>query len=715
MAAYLLFKDGGLDNVLKGDFKGGFFASRKTYASFPGAGYKQPERSMEFMLRAAEESLQKQKAAADQSAASTTAASQEIERLKSQAEAAAASLKRIADEEARIPHSKRYTGDLRDPFYDPKLAANDEARRTLDIQQRVFERIDSERRPDQIAASDSRISGGLNESGLTRGAAAFDAAQAGLRNLEIGRSLEKANAGFDATSQAEWRKRLVIPPEVKGENDRRANQMAESINRILGDAMDEALNLRPMAALKSLGQGALSIFKGLAKELLTGSLSQAINQLFGRGGGQPGAPGAATGGGGIGALFRGLFGGGGQGGGFSVPGFAGGQINLGGGGTLTQQTQQAGLLSGIFGGGGGSRGGLLGGLFGGGASRGGFDFAALSRAGFDVSALPGAGGAAGALGGFGGVVGGLAPLLGGAIGQRIGGTLGQFGGLALGGFGAASAGLLGSGAVAGLLSNPFTAVAGVGLLAGGFLFGRARQRKADEKSRNNIQIDATKRLDEILAQLRSRQLDGDSAIAQSRQVFDEAEKAFSAIKTRKVRENAFRDYIPDLKKLLDTIKAEAGKRKAEQERFTVLQSATEFANGGLIDAVMRFPRFGEGGSMSPFRGLLRGGRGWPADDLLGLAPGGLVRLSGNEAVLNPPQIAALGGAPAMRRAGVPGFADGGLIAQPSAPAASGAEPITVNVYLQCNVEPSEVVVKGVRTERGGRAVTAAVQANVRKG
>ncbi len=381
MAAYLLFKQGAVDNFVRGDFKGGFFDSRKIWASLPGAGYGQGERSDRFLMRAVEESLQKQKAAAEQSAVATMGATQEIDRMKAQAEAAAASLKRIADEEARIPHSKRYTGDLRDPFYDPKLAANDEARRILNIQQSVFDRIDSERRPDSIAASDGRISGALNESAVTRGAAAFDAAQQGLRNLEISRSLEKANAGFDSTGQAEWRKRLIIPKEVQAENNQRATQMAESLNRILGDAMDEALNLRPMAALKSLGQGALSIFKGLAKELLTGSLSQALNQLFGRGGARGGGviPGAAQGGGaggGIGGLFRGLFGGGG----FSVPGFAGGQINLGGGSaTLTQQTQQTGLLSGIFGGG-GSRGGLLGGLFGGGASRGGFDFAALGRA-----------------------------------------------------------------------------------------------------------------------------------------------------------------------------------------------------------------------------------------------------------------------------------------------------------------------------------------------
>ncbi len=254
------------------------------------------------------------------------------------------------------------------------------------------------------------------------------------------------------------------------------------------------------------------------------------------------------------------------------------------------------------------------------------------------------------------------------------------------------------------MSNPFTGILGAGLLAGGFFFGRARQRKADEKSRNTIQVDATRQLDEILKAVRERRLDGDSAIAQSQQVFQEAERAFSQIKTRKVRQNAFRDYIPDLKKLVDIIKAEAGKRKAEEARFSALQSATEFANGGLIEEAMR-----------PFNGMLRGGKGWPADDLLGLAPGGLVRLSGREAVLNPVQIERLGGAPAMRAAGVPGFADGGVISRPGAPTGGAGEGLTVNVYLSCNVDPAEVVVTGVRSERGGRAVTAAVQAQVRKG
>jgi tape measure domain-containing protein len=60
MAVALLYQRGALGNILRGDFKGGFWNSRKEWASFPGAGYGQGERSQAFMARAVAESLARQ-------------------------------------------------------------------------------------------------------------------------------------------------------------------------------------------------------------------------------------------------------------------------------------------------------------------------------------------------------------------------------------------------------------------------------------------------------------------------------------------------------------------------------------------------------------------------------------------------------------------------------------------------------------------------------
>lgn len=59
-ALQLIAQRGGLDNVLHGDLEGAISAVRKEWASFPGAGYGQGERSLAFMQSAFNHALARQ-------------------------------------------------------------------------------------------------------------------------------------------------------------------------------------------------------------------------------------------------------------------------------------------------------------------------------------------------------------------------------------------------------------------------------------------------------------------------------------------------------------------------------------------------------------------------------------------------------------------------------------------------------------------------------
>lgn len=280
----------------------------------------------------------------------------------------------------------------------------------------------------------------------------------------------------------------------------------------------------------------LGIMKDLVHEILSGFIRLALSQFFksvflgqgqnqGGGGILGGGGGGGSGGGGIfGAItsaVRGIFTGGRGSSAAVTGGFAGGPGAAGvGNGATGTANWAASLFGGSFGGGnavtappsvsGGS---------------------VWSRFG-NMIGFPGASSAAapGALGKLGASFGPMLPLLGLGIGTQAGGAsrfgsiLGGAGGLLAGGIGAAflapglfaTTGILGSmgPAIAGLLTNPFTAIAAVALIAGALIFGRNAQRKKDEKTRNQATLDTGSALWAILRSVQTDQMDGPTARAE---------------------------------------------------------------------------------------------------------------------------------------------------------------------------------------------------------
>jgi hypothetical protein len=235
---------------------------------------------------------------------------------------------------------------------------------------------------------------------------------------------------------------------------------------------------------------------------------------------------------------------------------------------------------------------------------------------------------------------------------------GSVGGLLAGGFGAASAGLLGTGAIAGLLSNPITAVASGALLIGSLFMGKAKQRKADEKQADEYWVALRDKIVEMTAQVKSNSLDGDVAWSQYQQYKQEAIDAISGIKTKSVRESRLKNQIPLVDKYY-TIHLENAINEQKVRRGLAGKLIPEFATGGIVPGPLGAPR-------------------------LVLAHGGEL-------------IASLGQqTPSLMRAaqesGVPGVrGDGGY--------ASGGGPINVTVVMGTE-QQSELIVNGVKMKKG---------------
>lgn len=420
------------------------------------------------------------------------------------------------------------------------------------------------------------------------------------------------------------------------------------------------------------------ILKGIARNLLT----RLIGPLFGGGGG--GGVGLAGSGGG---LLGGLLFGGGGGGGFATPPFVAGGGSGGG-------------LGGLFGGLVGGIGKLFG--FGSGGSSTGSGLVALSDvkvtggldySGFLKRGLPVPGGATG---GLKGILGGAAlPLLGASLGGLVGGQsltgsiLGSIGG-ALGGLViGASTGLIGGSAgslfaLSGAL-GPIAAVAAPLLLLGGFFLGRAKQRRQDEQLADSYWSDAGKQIAELTRQVNADRIDGAEALSRAYELRAQAIAQIQTIKTRSVRESRLAHQIPDLDRVyIEPLKAAVeaqAKRRGIDERLK-----PTYATGGLVPGAFD-------------------GR----DDVV-------VRVSRGEAILNPFQIARLGGPDAMRAAGVPGFATGAMISGGQLPTVSSSQVVieTLNIELSIGEEDvTRIFLAGGRTKAGRELVVRNVRQSVR--
>jgi hypothetical protein len=278
---------------------------------------------------------------------------------------------------------------------------------------------------------------------------------------------------------------------------------------------------------------------------------------------------------------------------------------------------------------------------------------------------------AGMLPGVGATVGGM---LGGP--SRVGGIMGQVGGMALGGVAmaalmgkAAVASMFGGGAfggaIAGLLTNPITAVVGGALLIGAVLIGRKKQRDKDEKTRTQVLGDSKTQLQSILKNVQRDRMDGVSAIAQAQQIRQDYLTQVGQLKDSKTRNIAMAtvrelDYIIRQIEIASTQQ----ERRVEFDRNLI----PEFQGGGVVQNYYKFaaggsiPKYAAGGKhlekyvfdSTTMAGRVRG-QDLGYDSVLAmLRPG--------EVVLNMEHRRKIGDQ-ALAAAGVPGMDSGGVVAQ----------------------------------------------------
>lgn len=433
----------------------------------------------------------------------------------------------------------------------------------------------------------------------------------------------------------------------------------------IGDSIGRLLD-RTTSKLGAFGKAVSGIATDLLKMITNRLMMRLLDALLGNGGAAGGAAvGGGGGGGGIGSAIGGigsiLFGGGGAGGGggglFRTPPFSNNLFQGGGAGGLSPFTASGSFLNL-----GGSNIGSLDTISGRAASLGNIPGLIFSNSGR-------AGGAAGSLGklslsGIGKALGAAAPFLGFSLGAGVGGqsTLGSLfggvGGALVGGFGAASAGLLGTGAAAGLLSNPFTAIIGAGLLVGGFFLGRAKQRRKDESTADSYWVEYKDRVIELTNAVKANRMDGDEALSEAMSARSTAIEKINTIKTKSVRESRLKNQIGDVDRLfLEPLKRAVEEQKTRKNLDSKL--IPEFSSGGVIPG-----QFGEA------RYVLAHGR---------------------ELVINPQQqTPALMAAAA--EAGVPGVRGSGG-------GASAGSPIYVEVRLGTETQ-NQLFVNGGKSDAG---------------
>lgn len=208
------------------------------------------------------------------------------------------------------------------------------------------------------------------------------------------------------------------------------------------------------------------------------------------------------------------------------------------------------------------------------------------------------------LGGLGSSFAPLVPLLGLSLGtglgkgSRVGSLLGGAGGLVGGALGGAllaslatNTGLFstifGGGTLSqfsfGLLGGPIglgiAGAAAAALLIGSLLFGRNAQRRRDEQTRDQLSGDIRSKLYQLIQQVGSDQIDGQSALSQYAQMRADYVQQAQGLKDRKTRDHAMLWLTNDLEgqvlpKLYSAIE-EQTKRRARAGRMH-----PEFAAGG---------------------------------------------------------------------------------------------------------------------------------------
>lgn len=474
--------------------------------------------------------------------------------------------------------------------------------------------------------------------------------------------------------------------------------------------------------MKDIFGGILNSFKNMLLDMAAAWLTSSIF-----GGGKSG------GGFSLGGLFKGLFGGGKSGGGFSLggfgstpgfnPGFA--FAGAGGGGAQFTEFQQAAkaietqitreriaptpVLS-----------------AGGDITR-----SLVTRDGTVITDGTSAAGKF-SLSGLGKSLGAMAPMLGMSLGGSLGGS--SIGGQILGSAGGLLGGLaagIGTGAISmtGTVGSAFgmlgisSALAATGVLAavaaplliGGWLLGRNKRRRQEEKIRNQLSLDSWKQIEDLIKAVNRDQMDGQSALAQANQVRENYLSQANQLKDKKTRRHAVqqvRDVDSRIVKLREAVRAQ------EQRQDLGKYLTAEFSTGGFLPGDMsRFQKY----LPRSFSGLIPGAFDRKDDHLLAVSKGERV------IVLTPEQWAIAGQmiAPALKQAKVPGFNEGGTrpavpyVSTPSAAASPDVKfdgnVVIDELNLELEMDGEELVFRGLKSGRNKKVVINTVKTNMRDG
>jgi hypothetical protein len=147
--------------------------------------------------------------------------------------------------------------------------------------------------------------------------------------------------------------------------------------------------------------------------------------------------------------------------------------------------------------------------------------------------------------------------------------------------------ILGSGALAGLFSNPITAIVGGALLVGSIFLGRAAQRRRDEQASGDFLTQAVEAVHELKRQVSVDEISG----SQARSIFNSQiiptfQQQIQTLKTASVRQSRLTNQVRDLRSLFES---EVAPEITQQQRRKFVNSrlVPEFASGGVIPGIDR--------------------------------------------------------------------------------------------------------------------------------
>jgi hypothetical protein len=136
-----------------------------------------------------------------------------------------------------------------------------------------------------------------------------------------------------------------------------------------------------------------------------------------------------------------------------------------------------------------------------------------------------------------------------------------------------------------LLSNPFTAVIGAGLLIGGALLGRAKQRSSDEEAAGQMLTQAIQAIEQLRDAVAADQIDGSQArsIFES-QILGQFRAGINTLKTKSVRESRLTNQVSDLRKVFEDNVVPQIAAQQQRRQAALDASAAEAAKQARLQA-----------------------------------------------------------------------------------------------------------------------------------